>query len=177
MRLAPVVIKYHAKEISENFKSLIKYAKQSSLITHPNEFCQDCCAALAIIINRCFYLNNKEDILKFNDDDIIKAEIKNKSVIDILQGSYRDKKRNEIESSGFVLTSLEAAIWCFYKTNSFNDSVLLAANLGYDADTMASITGQISGAYYGFNEINKEWLDKLILKEDLIASVTKLISD
>lgn len=175
MRISPIAIKYHAKEDTEDFKKLMKYSRESSLTTHPNVLCQDCCASLVMIINRCFYSNNKEEILNVSDEDIKNAEIKTQSVIDVLKGSYKNKERDQIESSGYVLTSLEAALWCFFKTENYNDAILLATNLGNDADTMAAITGQIAGAFYGFDSINKSWLDQLMLKNELIESVNKLI--
>ena len=71
--------------------------------------------------------------------------------------SWRGKHRRDIRSSGFVLHSLEAALWCFARTSNFRDAVLLAANLGDDADTTAAITGQLAGAYYGLEQIPAEW--------------------
>jgi len=60
-----------------------------------------------------------------------------------------------------VVDSLEAALWCFHHTDSFEDAVLTAANLGDDADTTAAVCGQLAGAYYGIGGIPARWLQKL----------------
>jgi ADP-ribosyl-[dinitrogen reductase] hydrolase len=67
-----------------------------------------------------------------------------------------------------VIDSLEAALWCFHQSNSFEETVLMAANLGDDADTTAAIAGQIAGAYYGYNAIPEKWLDKLTMKGEIL---------
>lgn len=64
-------------------------------------------------------------------------------------GEYRDKADDEIRGSGYVVESLEAALWCFLKTDTFRDAILKAVNLGDDADTTAAVCGQITGAFYG----------------------------
>jgi len=66
-----------------------------------------------------------------------------------------------------VAHSLEAALWCVASTDSFDDAVLLAANLGDDADTTAAITGQLAGALYGASSIRKSWLETLAWRENI----------
>lgn len=84
---------------------------------------------------------------------------------EIMAGSWRGKRRDQIRSSGYVAHSLEAALWCVGRTSSFADAVLLAANLGDDADTTAAITGQLAGALYGASCITDRWLDQLAWRE------------
>lgn len=66
-----------------------------------------------------------------------------------MAGSWRGKKRDSVRSSGYVAHSLEASLWSVGRTGSFEEAVLLAANLGEDADTTAAIAGQLAGALYG----------------------------
>ena len=66
--------------------------------------------------------------------------------------------RDEVKSTGFVVDSLEASIWCLCNTNSYKDAVELAVNLGGDTDTIGAITGSLAGLYYGVEGIPKEWL-------------------
>lgn len=80
---------------------------------------------------------------------------------EVLAGSWRGRTRETIRSSGYVIDSLEAALWCVARTNSFAKAVLLAANLGDDADTVAAITGQLAGALYGKEGIPAYWLERL----------------
>jgi ADP-ribosyl-[dinitrogen reductase] hydrolase len=65
------------------------------------------------------------------------------------------------KGSGYVVESLEAAIWCFLTSSSFEEAVLKAVNLGDDSDTTGAITGQIAGAYYGYEGIPQRWRDRL----------------
>ena len=94
----------------------------------------------------------------------------------ILAGSWRGKHRRDIRSSGFVLHSLEAALWCFARTTNFRDAVLLAANLGDDADTTAAITGQLAGAYYGLEQIPEEWRHTLAWSDKIEAMGRALLA-
>ncbi len=94
----------------------------------------------------------------------------------IAHGDYQKMSREMISSSGYVVDSLEAALWCFANTETFSDAVLMAANLGDDADTVAAICGQIAGAHYGFSAIPQAWLDKLAMKDQLV-DMAKQLSD
>ena len=83
---------------------------------------------------------------------------------------------DEIKSGGYVVNTLEAAMWCFLNTDNFTDCVLKAVNLGYDTDTTAAVAGSIAGAYYGVEGIPTEWLNCLARKEwiaDLIEKFEK----
>ena len=73
----------------------------------------------------------------------------------------------EIRGSGYVVESLEAALWCFQRTDNFRDAVLAATNLGQDADTTAAICGQLSGGYYGETGIPEEWLTRLAMAHEI----------
>ena len=82
----------------------------------------------------------------------------------------KNKREDEIRSSGFVLDTLEASIWCILNTNSYRDAVLKAINLGDDTDTTGAVTGGLAGIIYGYDQIPKEWIEKLKNK-DLIEEV------
>ena len=75
----------------------------------------------------------------------------------------------EIRSGGFVRDTLKAAIWSFVNTNSYEDCVLAAVNLGDDTDTTAAVAGALAGTAYGIDAIPQEWIDALRGK-DLIES-------
>ncbi len=89
-----------------------------------------------------------------------------------MNGSYRGKARSEIRSSGYVVHTLEAALWAVSETTTFRDVVLLAVNLGDDADTVGAITGQIAGAAYGVSAIPEEWFNQLAWN-DRLADVSE----
>ena len=78
-----------------------------------------------------------------------------------IEGGWRGLSRDQIEGTGYVTRSLQAAVWAVSRTTNFRNAVLLAANLGDDADTTAAIAGQLAGAIYGALGIPKDWLDAL----------------
>lgn len=84
--------------------------------------------------------------------------------------------QEEIQSDGYVVHTLEAAIWCLGNSNSFSDAVLKAVNLGDDTDTVGAITGTLAGMYYKMDDIPKEWLEKITRKEDIDELIEKFLS-
>lgn len=78
---------------------------------------------------------------------------------------FKNLPVNEIRSSGYVLDSIEAAIWCLTTTESFRECLLKAVNLGHDTDTVAAIAGGLAGLYYGYENMPKEWLNAIQKKE------------
>jgi ADP-ribosylglycohydrolase len=71
----------------------------------------------------------------------------------------------EIASSGYVVDSIEAAVWCLITTDTFKDCLLKAVNLADDTDTVAAIAGGIAGLYYGYEQVPKEWLSVIKRRE------------
>lgn len=83
-----------------------------------------------------------------------------------LEGKDFDKTpRDEISSSGYVVSSLEASIWSLMTTSNYRDCVLKAVNLGKDTDTVAAIAGGLAGLYYGYEDIPKEWVEKIVRRD------------
>jgi len=87
----------------------------------------------------------------------------------IISGELPDLAESDIKSGGYVVESLEAALWSFLTTSSFKDAVLTAVNLGWDTDTVGAITGSIAGVYYGFSNIPTHWLRKLLDYEKVLS--------
>jgi ADP-ribosylglycohydrolase len=85
----------------------------------------------------------------------------------IARGSFKEKHPPEIRGTGYVVHSLEAALWAFYRTTSFREGCLLAVNLGDDADTTGAIFGQLAGAYYGERAIPRAWKSKIAKREQI----------
>ena len=74
-----------------------------------------------------------------------------------------------------MVKSLEAALWCFYTTDTFRDAVLKATNLGDDADTTAAICGQVVGTYYGLSAIPEKWVKKITMNKEILRLSESLI--
>ena len=94
----------------------------------------------------------------------------------LAEGKYRHKSRDAVRGTGYCVESLEAALWCFAQSSSFKEAVLLAANLGDDADTTAAICGQLSGAFYGVQGIPQEWRDKLVMFAEMNEMAHQLLA-
>ena len=87
----------------------------------------------------------------------------------IASGSFKQKNPPQIRGTGYVVESLEAALWAFYRTDSFQDALIQTVNLGDDADTRGAICGQIAGAFYGKGAIPDDWLN-IVAERNLIES-------
>jgi ADP-ribosyl-[dinitrogen reductase] hydrolase len=123
------------------------------------------------MIARVLRGESKEILL--NIDGALFSEPK---VANIANGQYRKKSTGEVFGTGYCVESLEAALWCFHNTDSFESAVLEAANLGDDADTTAAIVGQLAGAYYGSEQIPKHWLAKLHMRTEIEATALALLA-
>jgi ADP-ribosyl-[dinitrogen reductase] hydrolase len=91
-----------------------------------------------------------------------------------IEGGWRGVHRDAIHGSGYVVRSLQAAIWAVSRSTDFRSAVLLAANLGDDADTTAAIAGQLAGAVYGVSGIPAAWLAALAWQERLTDAARQL---
>jgi ADP-ribosyl-[dinitrogen reductase] hydrolase len=95
-------------------------------------------------------------------------------IAEVASGSFKLKEPPEIKGSGFVVRSLEAALWAFHRSDSFREGALLAVNLGDDADTTGAIYGQLAGAHYGVHAIPQDWIERLALREHISERATAL---
>ncbi len=151
MRLAPIPMVYRDKN------DLFKLAMDSSKTTHAHKKCMYSCAFFAYLINLALNGESKDKILEsYTFPFSMEAELEN-----VIAGSYKNKTEDQIKSSGYVIDTLEAALWAFYTTDSFEDGCIKVVNLGDDSDTVGAVYGQIAGAYYGYSNIPTRWLDKL----------------
>lgn len=157
MRLAPIAMYY-----SPDVEKVIHFAGESSRTTHAAEECIDACSYFGALLHLALHGIAKEHLFKSNIYEPTTDKVKQ------LQSGYFIKRtRKDINGTGYVIASLEAALWCFYSTTNYRDAILTAANLGNDADTTAAICGQIAGAYYGHQSIPESWREKISLKNEI----------
>lgn len=159
MRLAPIPMFYFSTSLAR----VEQAAAASSITTHGAIECVDACRLLAGILQRALAGEPKEAVL-FADNDTFAGTEK---IVAIAKGEYRKKEALTIRGTGYVVDSLEAALWCFYHTDTFAEAILLAANLGDDADTTAAICGQVAGAFYGESGIPTAWLMRLTQRHEI----------
>lgn len=167
MRLAPVAI----WGVRAGEKAMREAARLQSATTHGAPQCLAACKGYASIL-RAAILG-----APFDEAVAAAAYVPDETIGPILAGSWKGKSRDAIQSTGYVAHSLEAALWCIDRTCSYRDAVLLAANLGDDADTTAAITGQFAGALYGAAGIPAEWRRKLAWHEDIVAKALALLGE
>ena len=94
----------------------------------------------------------------------------------IARGSFKTKAPSQLPAGGYVVETLEAALWAFHSTDCFQEGCLKAVNLGNDADTTGAVYGQLAGAYYGRGEIPKSWIEPLALRDEIQSMALKLYS-
>jgi ADP-ribosyl-[dinitrogen reductase] hydrolase len=163
MRLSPVAVRYFRDR-----SAMTDTARRQSKVTHGAAEAVDACAVFASLLADALEGKSKDDLLA--PRSVIAAP----AITEIFGGSWRDKSRNEIQSSGYVVHSLEAAIWSVGNTDSFEEAVILAANLADDADTVAAITGQLAGAIWGVSTIPARWLECLAWRERIEHATERL---
>ena len=95
----------------------------------------------------------------------------------VAAGSFRDREPPEIAGIGYVVKSLEAALWAFQGAEDFGEAVLTAVNLGDDADTTGAVCGQLAGAFWGESGIPAEWRDGLARKDIIEPILAKLLDE
>lgn len=165
MRLAAIPMFY-----ASNLSDAVEHAAASSRTTHGCTEAVDACRAFAYMLVRALCGGSKETILNapivdthqtWQDAPLCA------SIEEIVGGSYRDREPPAIQGTGYVVRSLEAAMWAFDRSNSFRDGALRAVNLGDDADTTGAIYGQLAGAYYGEEEIPAQWCDRLAMLNEI----------
>ncbi|CAF1298453.1 unnamed protein product [Rotaria magnacalcarata] len=177
MRLASVPLFFY-----RNPQLAIKYSGTSGQITHGDRKACDACryygALIVEIMNKIdkdqllseeYYLSKLKNWFK---DSPLDVEIEN-----VAKGSFKKKNGYDdgIRGKGYVVQALEAALWAFWITDSFEKGALEAVNLGDDADTTAAIYGQLAGAYYGYDKIPSEWIECIYAKR-FIECICKWIA-
>lgn len=155
MRLAPVAIRWH-----HDLPAAIAAARTQSEPTHRAPAALDACALFAELLVEAIHGTPKQTVLAVRKRSDLDEEI-----AAIAAGSWTDRERDEIASSGYVVHTLEAALWAAGNAESFEEAILLAANLADDADTVAAVTGQLAGALWGVSGIPDRWLDRLAWRE------------
>jgi len=167
MRLAPVPM-FFAGDIAK----AVHYAAESSRTTHAAAECLDACRLFGGMLVRALSGLPREEVLLGD----VKAFSGSPAIEAIARGDYRAKAETAIRGSGYVVKSLEAALWCFDQTGSYEQAVLRAANLGDDADTTAAVCGQVAGAFYGVGGIPERWLGTLAMREEIEALASRLFA-
>lgn len=166
MRLAPVALRFW-----QDRGRLTATATEQSRTTHGAEEAVDACRAFAELLADAIAGSPRADVLAPRPFEGAEA------ITRVMDGSWRGRPRNQIRSSGYVVHTLEAAIWSVARTGNFRNAVLLAANLADDADTVAAVAGQLAGALYGLRGIPEDWLAKLAQRDRLQEAGQRILAE
>ena len=174
MRLAPVPLAY-----AKHPEMAIRLAGESSRTTHGAAEAVDACRYFAGLIVGALRGAGKDDLLGPGFcpvPGLWDREPLASRIAEVAAGSFRRLEPPDIRGTGYVVQSLEAALWAFDRSGDFREGALLAVNLGDDADTTGAIFGQIAGAYYGVQGIPGPWRDRLARRELLQAYADGLLT-
>ncbi len=174
-RLAPVPI-YFATDPRE----AMDRSADSSRTTHGAQASVDACRYFAGLMVGALAGASREELLSprytpvpgYFDDVPLHGEVD-----EVACGSFRRREPPEIAGTGYVVRSLEAALWAFDHAENFVDGCLRAVNLGDAADTTAAIYGQLAGAFFGVHSIPGEWRMKLAHRGTIEALADRLYSE
>jgi len=167
MRLAPVPMFY-----AGNPREAIEKSGESSKTTHGAPAAVDACRYFGALIVGALVGADKKSLLADHYSPVAgywQEKPLAPEIAEVAAGSFKYKHPPEIRGSGYVVQSLEAALWAFHNSESFQEGCLMAVNLGDDADTTGAIYGQLAGAYHGINAIPPSWR-KVITNHDLIIA-------
>jgi ADP-ribosyl-[dinitrogen reductase] hydrolase len=179
MRIMPLLFYIKDKKIEERFQKV----KEVSSLTHVHIRSIVACFiylefALELLVEKdkleALY-NSRERVRNYLEENSILSDeeiFRFNRTISKPDSFYDIKpifeyKEEELSASGYVLHTLESALWCFLNTDNYRDAVLKAVNLGSDTDTTGAVTGGLAGLYYGYNAIPDKWIDVLARKEDI----------
>ncbi|MCJ7535556.1 MAG: ADP-ribosylglycohydrolase family protein [Anaerolineales bacterium] len=169
MRLAPVPMFF-----AQRNEVAIQNSGLSSKTTHGTRAAVDACRYFGGLITGALNGVSKDELLSehyYTASGSLVEEIEQ-----IAQGSFKVKVPPEIKGAGYVVRSLEAALWAFFHSASFESGCLMAVNLGDDADTTGAVYGQLAGAYYGEIGIPASWRSKLALIDLIRAYADQIYS-
>jgi ADP-ribosyl-[dinitrogen reductase] hydrolase len=165
MRLAPVAMRWAA-----DLSTAVDMAARSSQTTHGTAEAVDACQLLAALMVGALHGEPKGDLLGaecWPTRALLETTSLTPRIAEIAHGSFMQKQPPEIRGTGYVVESLEAALWAFAESESFEEGALLAVNLGDDADTTGAVFGQIAGAFYGAEAIPARWLERLAMRDKI----------
>lgn len=164
MRILPVVC-YLYKIYGENFNSdAMKKIHEISCLTHAHKRSQIGCGIYSLIAVELLSGKNISESIKIGLEKsknfyVDEPELKHYSRL--FQKNFKNLPEAEIKSSGYIVHTLEAVLWCLLNTNNYKNLALKAVNLGEDTDTVAAVAGGLAGIFYGLESIPSDWLETL----------------
>lgn len=172
MRLAPVPVAY-IELFPDQLDLLVDRLVESSRSTHASPQCLSACAYFGALLGGLLHGLPRDQVLDPQWQPVKRVHERfplHPEILEVAQGSFRTRKPPRIRGSGYVVQSLEAALWAFHDAVDFRQAVLRAVNLGDDADTTGAVCGQLAGAWCGESAIPAKWRQELA-RQDLIEPI------
>ena len=164
MRCAPVALRFRRDKAR-----LIAASRDTARITHADRRCQSSAVALNGMIAHLLGGGTVSDL-----PGVVMSEIVDKEVVSALEKAS-DLPKAKVRSGGFVIDTLQAALWSVKQTESLEEAIVLAVSLGADTDTTGAVAGALAGATYGASAIPARWLELLQYRDDLTSLADRLL--
>lgn len=169
MRIHPFALMiYFDKSQPMDFEPIIDRA---CALTHAHARSKLACEIYTLILHHLLAFPNKDAVLLALDIANCRyyQHPEYRHFERLLGEGFENLAEDQIKSSGYVVDTLEAAIWCLLTTDNYRECVLKAVNLGDDTDTVAAVAGGLAGAMYGYDSVPLEWKNTLIKREYIEA--------
>lgn len=177
MRLAPIPIYF----LKETDSKLLDYLDQSSRTTHGAPVCREACQFMGLWIRDAIYGASKVELFSRVRRYINKIELHNqiemqKELKEVISGRFASPSRT-IVSSGYVVETLEVALWSLYRTDSFEAGMISAIELPGDSDTCGAVYGQLAGCVYDLPNIPDRWKSVIYLGDEIQDLAMRMVAD
>lgn len=169
-RVAPAVMYFFADPDAS-----VARPAEAARITAQAPLVLDCVRLLAAMLRQALAGRDKATVLKPPRESWMTPSTR-PELLAVYEGSYTRRMPPEIAGNGHILATLEAALWAFYRGETFREGALLAANLGWDSDVVTATYGQLAGAYHGVSAIPGIWRNSLMKQEVVIDTADRLLT-
>lgn len=179
MRIAPLPMRF-SHLLATDLEQLLKLAAESSLPTHGSPQCLSACRYLTLVLCGLIQGEPREAVLAPEWpplEQLRRCFPLHREIEEVVHGSYRHKNPPDIAGTGYVVKSLEAALWAFHDVSNYSEAVLRAVNLGDDADTTGAVCGQLAGACWGEGGIPQRWREGLAGRDMIEPVLEKLLAE
>ena len=173
MRILPVALYSYYKNLKDD--EVIKLTNEVSSLTHAHDISRlGCYIYVRYVMFLLTGLDKKEAYNKIKELDYsFYSDYAREKYNRILNEEINKYHFDDISSRGYVVDTLEAALWCVLVHSNYEDTILEAINMGNDTDTVAAIAGSMAGILYGYDSFPKEWKETLIKRDYLIDLANK----
>jgi ADP-ribosylglycohydrolase len=178
MRMLPVALYFR----NSSPDTMLTHVHEISAITHSHPRSMVGCGFYCLFAQELLIAPDKQTAYKnavakalnhYSNDPVFKNELT--PYMRIISHELPGLSENEIHSSGYIVDTLEAAMWCLLRKDTTRDIILSAVNLGLDTDTTGMVAGGLAGLVYGLDSIPDAWMQSLARKDDIKALVERFV--